>query len=129
MNPKLNVPQVRVLVALLPDDDSNEPPLGTMPRALLAEAAGFVPTSGTMSKVLNGIQNPNSSTGKKHDGLMQFKFIEKVMVDLDGISVDSYRITRSGIEAVRSWLKENTLPEKRDEVLSTNKRYAVGDVS
>ena len=122
---KLNVPQVRVLVALLPEDD--EPPLGTMPRAVLAAAAGFVPTSGTMSKVLNGIQNPNSSTGKQHDGLMQFKYIEKVMVDLDGIAVDSYRITRSGIEAVHSWLKENTLPEKRDEVLSTNKRYAAAE--
>lgn len=124
MEHKLNVPQVRVLVALLPDDGSNEPPLGTMPRALLAESAGFVPTSGTMSKVLNGIQNPNSSTGKKHDGLLQFKYIEKVMVDLDGIAVDSYRITREGIAAARSWLSQNTLPEKRDETLSTNKRYA-----
>lgn len=123
----LKVPQVRVLVALLPEGD--EPPLGTLPRAKLAEAAGFVPTSGTMSKVLNGIQNPNSSTGKQQDGLMQYGYIQKVDVDLDGQTADSYRITKTGIAAVRAWLAINQLPPKRDEKLCTNQRYAGDDLS
>lgn len=124
--PPLKIPQARVLAVLCPDT-GDAPPLGTIPRAVLAEAAGFVPTSGTMSKVLNGIQNPNSSTGKQQDGLLQYGYIEKVYVELDGATADSYRITRAGIRAIRAWLAVNQLPAKRDEALCTNQRYAGDD--
>ena len=123
---QLKVPQVRVLVALMPDE-GDEPPPGTISRRNLAIAAGPIPTSGTMSKVLNGIQNPESSTGKQCDGLFQYGYIERVDVDLDGQVVDSYRITRAGLAAVREWLANNTLPPKRDEKMSTNRRYTSDD--
>ena len=119
--PALKLPQARVLAVLVPDV-GDDPPLGTVPRAALAEAAGFIPTSGTMSKVLNGIQNPESSTGKQQDGLLQYGYIERVTIDLDGMTTDAYRITRSGIRAIRLWLASNELPAKRDEALCTNRK-------
>lgn len=123
---QLKVPQVRVLVALMPDE-GDEPPPGTMPRQLLAKTAGFIPTTGTINRVLHGIQNKNSTSGAAHPGLLELGLMEKVDIDLDGRTVDTYRITRAGIVAVRDWLSHNELPPKRDEESSTNLRYADDD--
>lgn len=121
----LKVPQVRVLVALLPDE-GDDPPLGTVPRFELAIAAGITPTTGTINRALNGIPK-GSSSGDAHDGLLAMGLVEKVVLDLDGRMEDSYRITRAGIAAAREWLKHNRLPPTRDAASCTNARYAVVD--
>ena len=117
----LKVPQVRVLMVLLPDGD--EPPLGTIHRFHLAEMAGFIPTTGTINRVLNGIVTQNCTSGAAHPGLLALGLVEKVVVDLDGMASDSYRITRAGIKAVREWLLVNKVPPKRDEKSCVNRRY------
>lgn len=118
----LKVPQARVLAVLCPDE-GDDPPLGTVPRFTLAAAAGFIPTTGTINRVLNGIVTLNCTTGAPHPGLLTLGLIEKVVLDLDGQTTDSYRITRAGIKAIRAWLAVNKLPPKRDEKSSINTRY------
>lgn len=126
--PTLKVPQARVLAVLCPDV-GDDPPLGTVPRFELAAAAGFVPTTGTINRVLNGIQSLNSTSGAPHPGLLSLGLVEKVIIDLDGQSSDSYRITRAGIRAIRAWLLHNQLPPKRDEKSCVNTRYANDDLA
>jgi hypothetical protein len=124
--PPLKVPQARVLAALCPEAGVDDPPLGTVPRAALAEAAGILPTTGTINRVLNGIPD-GSSSGASHPGLVETGLIERVELDLDGRATDSYRITRAGIAAVRAWLATNELPPLRDAESCTNRRYATPD--
>ncbi len=109
----IKLPQARVLSVLLPEHGDN-PPVGTIPRAVLAAEAGFVPTSGTMSKVLRS---------KDGTGLLQTGLVDLVQLDLDGVTADAYRITRKGIQVMRDWLRHNELPPLKDATLCTNDRF------
>lgn len=119
--PTLKVPQARVLAVLCPDE-GDDPPLGTVGRNTLLSAAGFLPTSGMVNRVLGGI-GKGSSSGTPHPGLLALGLVEQVTLDLDGRTLLSYRITRAGIVAIRNWLTTNKLPPKRDEKACTNQRY------
>lgn len=121
----LKIPQARVLQALLPINpkvDQDDWPLYN--RVVLAEYAGFNPTTGTINRVLNGIP-AGSSSGAPHPGLITRGLMVVIAVQSDGVSQDHYRITPLGVEAIRAFLATNTIPDTRDKASCTNDRYAV----
>lgn len=124
----LRVPQARILSALLPpypDDPPSEWPLVT--RQVLARRAGYTPISGTINRVLHGIP-PGSSSGEPHPGLLDLKLIEKLKVDVDGVSEDNYRITPEGIRAIQHYFASGKrIPELRNREYCINDRYKKAD--
>lgn len=123
--PPIRTPQARVLAALVPDDVSVpvfDWPLVT--RAQLGVRAGYTAISGTVTRALNGIR-PGSSSGDPHLGLMDLGCIEEVVLDIEGTKEVNYRITKRGIAALLTYMKEYgaTLPVVRDASVCTNERY------
>ncbi len=123
-NPRLRVPQARVLRSLLPasaNDPISEWPLLT--RAAMAIRAGYTPASGSITRALIGIHE-GSSSGDAHLGLLPLGYVTGIEINVDGIKEINYRITRDGIDALREYLLAGgTLPPLKDAVKHTNKRY------
>lgn len=124
--PPMRVPQARVLKALVPaypEDPPFEWPLVT--RAMLGVRAGYTVISGTVTRALNGIQ-PGSSSGDPHLGLLALGLVEVIVLDIEGVSEDNYRITAAGIRAFREYTAANgdKLPPLKDAASCTNDRYA-----
>lgn len=120
-NPRLRIPQARVLSALLPpypDDPPSEWPL--LNRAVMGLRAGYTAISGSITRALNGI-HPDSSSGDPHPGLLALGYVEALDIDVEGVIEVNYRITRAGIAAIQRY--GASLPKVRDAVAATNKRY------
>lgn len=109
---KILTHQLRVLRALATGDALNRPKL--------CQAAGFSPTSGTITNALNGIR-PGSSTGSPRLGLVQMGLVERLELDIDGAMEVAFVITAAGRQALADRGEE--LPPLRDKDLSTNNRY------
>lgn len=121
----LRIPQARVLKALAPPDGQPEWAWPTLPRFELAEAAGFVPTTGTINRVLNGVP-PGSSSGASHPGLLELGLIKKTALVLDGGIVEAnYQITAAGIAALKRFLAKHkgVVPKARTKESCINSRY------
>ena len=121
----LRIPQARVLRALLPDNESTHwIDWPTLTRCALASKAGFIPTTGTINRVLNGIPT-GSSSGEPHLGLIERGLIKVVVMEInDGVFENSYRITAKGIKEIKHYLALNKIPKRRDKALCVNDRYA-----
>ncbi len=121
---ELRVPQARVLRALLPlypADPPDEWPLLT--RAQLGLTAGFTVLSGSCTRALNGIR-AGSSSGPPQVGLLALGMVEVIVLDVEGLQEDNYRITLSGIAALSVYVMAGgTLPPLKDPSVCTNQRY------
>jgi hypothetical protein len=121
----LRLQQARVLRVLMPDDPASywtEWPVFT--RAWLCRRAGFKITSGSITRVLNGIRPGNRTSGAPHPGLVERGLVEVVPLDIDGLVEVNYRITAAGIRAYQAYLAAGgTLPAVKDAALCTNGRY------
>lgn len=122
---KINIPQARVLSVLMParpEDPPTEWPFIT--RGRLQELAGFTVKSGGLTRVLNGIRAGNRTSGTPHPGLIERGLIAVEMLDIDGLTEYNYRITATGIQALKNYFaRGGKLPEKRDASTYTNRRY------
>lgn len=126
--PPLRVPQVRVLMPLIPQDPTwpdSEWPLLT--RANLGVNAGYTAISGSVTRALNGIYE-GSSSGDAHPGLLTMGYVEEVVLDVDGVKEVNYRATRLGALAYMEWVVANggKLPELKDKMIYINDRYKRG---
>ena len=124
-NPRLRIPQARVLSALLPpypDDPPSEWPL--LNRAVMGLRAGYTAISGSITRALNGI-HPDSSSGDPHLGLLALGYVETVEIDVEGVIEVNYRITRAGVQAIQRHVatKGKELPKVRDRLAATNHKY------
>lgn len=122
--PTLRIPQARVLRALLPADPSDPPsewPL--LNRAGLGVGAGCTPTSGTITRALNGIRE-GSSSGDAHPGLLALGLVEEVAIDIEGRTEVNYRATLAGVAAYQAFVAQGgKLPPVKDAAHCTNDRY------
>jgi len=118
----IRVPEARVLSVLVPSDRKGYWPV--LPRQVLAAEAGFVPTTGTINRVLNGVP-AGSSSGPASPGLLKLGLVSKVVIDLDGETQDCYKATPRGAAALDAFLaaRGGAMPPVRDRSSSTNKRY------
>jgi hypothetical protein len=122
----LRLPQARVLRALMPADPT-EPPIEwpLLTRTYLCLRAGFKLTSGSITRVLNGIRPGNTTSGAPHPGLVERALVEEVVLDICGVEEVNYRITAAGIRAYEAYLaRGGRLPEVKLAELCTNIRYA-----
>jgi hypothetical protein len=121
----LRVPQARVLRVLMPADPSDhwiEWPVLT--RAQLAVRAGYTGTSGSITRVLNGIHECNRTSGDPHPGLLARGLIEEEPLDICGLIEMNYRITPAGIREYQAWVAAGgRLPAVKDAALCVNDRY------
>lgn len=147
----MRTPQARVLKALVPLADGDpvwEWPLVT--RAQLGVRAGYTAISGTVTRALDGLkektvrgQKPKSGnwvpspsangeqvwigngSGDPHLGLLALKYVEEVVLDIEGTMEVNYRATVAGIAAYKENQKNGgkDLPPLRDAVVCTNDRY------
>lgn len=122
----LRVPQARVLKALMPKEEDRAKHFAYWPtynRVSLASRAGFIPTTGTINRVLNGIPN-GSSSGEPHPGLLERGLMKAESLETDSGFETVYRITAAGIREVEAYLADiGRLPKKRDKELCVNDRY------
>lgn len=109
----LKIPQVRVMRALAGG--------AVLTRAKLQERAGYTAASGTVTRVLNGLRE-GSSSGAAHPGLLALGLVERVDLDVDGVTECGYALTAAG-EARLAALNGTPLPKHRDRWKSTNYRY------
>lgn len=127
----LLIPQVRVLKVLVPPDPST--PKCDWPmlnREYLGARAGFTATSGTLTRVLNGIRPYNKTTGTPHPGLLQRGMIELVMLEVEDTTEANYRATDLGIRAYRAHIEQygNVPPVKAPEgCTNTERGYKCGE--
>lgn len=123
--PALRLPQARVLRALLPNDHNDPPsewPLLT--KTALGIRAGYSAISGSVTRALNGIKE-GSSSGDPHKGLLDMKLCEVVVINVEGLQEDNYRITREGIRALFQFILDGgKLPPVREPSVHTNHRYS-----
>jgi uncharacterized protein (DUF1810 family) len=109
--PRLPLPQVRVLRALLPVSGEPSP----LSRTELAQRMNVRRTSGTISVALEG------RSDSPHKGLLDAGLVTKVKGE--GNEAE-YQITTEGMRAIEDYLKKRgVLPPPRDPTLSTNIRY------
>lgn len=127
MEPKqepLRVPQLRVLRALFPQElpcPKCDWPL--VSRAQLGVMAGYTAISGSITRALNGIR-AGSSSGDPQTGLIEQQMVEIIVVDIDGVSENNYRITTKGIEAYQKFISSGgRIPKVKDAFTCTNDRY------
>ena len=113
----LKIPQARVLAVLAEGG-------AALTRAKLSNAAGFSEVSGTVTRVLNGLRE-GSSSGSAHLGLVGLGYVERLDLDIDGVTEVAYRITDSGQAALDRFAEANggRLPKMKDAGRATNKRY------
>lgn len=120
----LRTPQARALSVLMPDDQSlPESEWSAFGKAQLQERMGLTPLSGTLTRVLNGIRE-GSSSGDPHPGLLARGLVVEIPIDVEGVSLVLYQITRAGVEAYEKHVREHgKLPTMRSREASTNLRY------
>ena len=121
---RLRTPQARVLAALVPDDPAA--PLIDWPlvtRTQLGVRAGYTATSGTITRVLNGIR-AGSSSGDPHPGLLARGMVVEIVLDVEGASEMNYRATGLGVKAYHEYVAERGgMPVVKDAAICTNDRY------
>jgi hypothetical protein len=106
--------------------DQTEHPIAwpVLTRAKLCRQAGFKSTSGSITRVLNGIRPGNRTSGAPHPGLVERGLVEVVVLDIEGVREVNYRITLAGIRAYEAYLvRGGRLPEVKDAATCTNCRY------
>jgi hypothetical protein len=109
--PRLPLPQVRVLQALLPV--AGKP--SSLSRTELAQRMNVSPISGLISVALGG------RSDSPHKGLLDAGLVTKVKGEGNE---NVYQITTEGIKAIEDYLKENgELPPPPDKTLNVNERY------
>ena len=110
--PKLRTPQLRVLAALRDG--------AILSRTRINQAAGFSEGSGTLNYALNGMK-VSKANPRPHPGLMELGLVEKLLLDIDGLEEQCYRITGLGLAVLVTDGRE--LGALRSKEVSTNKRY------
>jgi hypothetical protein len=123
----LRLQQARVLRVLMPTNPTDPPfewPIFT--RANLCLRAGFKLTSGSITRVLNGIRPGNRTSGAPHPGLVERGLVETITLDIEGVAETNYQITAAGIRAYQAYVAMlcGKLPEVKDAATCTNARYA-----
>jgi hypothetical protein len=117
------IPHMRVLRALMPDKITA--PSFTWPlltRVGLSEATGYAPTSGTITRILHGMKK-GMGRGGPHAGLLGLGHVQEVLLNIDGVTEVSYRITIAGVHAYRTFVRSGgDLPDVKDAISCTNKR-------
>jgi hypothetical protein len=93
-------------------------------RAQLAICVGYTGTSGSITRVMNGIRE-GSSSGSAHPGLLGLGLVVEDILDIDGLLEVNYRATPEGVRAYQAYLSANgdELPEVKDAATCTNDRY------
>lgn len=123
--PPLRVTQARVLAVLYPEypeDSVSEWPVFT--RAQLCKCVGFKPTSGSLTRVMNGIRVTNMTSGPPHPGLVELGMVEILEIDIDGVTEINYRITHAGVVEFQRYVEiHGELPPLKDAALCINDRY------
>lgn len=120
----LKIPQARVLAALMPED-VNSPSIDwpLITRANLNTACGYSQISTGVTRPMQGIP-PGSSSGNSYPGLIALKYVEEIVLDIEGVSEINYRITPIGAMAYLEWsITNGKLPELRDKNSCINDRY------
>lgn len=124
---KLKVPQVRVLAALMPEDATwpqSEWPLIT--RTYLNEVCGYSQISTGVTRPMQGIPS-GSSSGKSYPGLIALKYVDEIVLDVDGVQEVNYRATLAGALAYLEWAATNNNSKKlarvKDRESCINDRY------
>mgnify|MGYP001599048328 CR=1 FL=1 len=113
---KLLTPEARVLLALMPADPASpQCEWPALTRAALGRAVGYSGASGTVTRAING--GRNMPTGPRLPGLLARGLVEVMVLDIDGVTESSYRITATGAAAC---LAHGRLPKVRDADKSTN---------
>ena len=130
MSPRngLRVPQARVLRALMPADQDIDFPIDwpLLRRDVLAIQAGYTGTSGGITRIMNGIREGNTTSGKPHLGLLALGLVEKIVLEVaDGMWETNYRITEAGIAAYQAHvaIHGEELQPVKDAALCVNNRY------
>lgn len=127
IEPTIRLPQARILHALAPPPDYGEcDPMHwpIMTRQALARLSGYSEISGSVTRSLNGVPE-GSSSGPAQAGLIELRYVEVVTVDIDGVNEENYRITPSGLAALRAWRSAGrTLPPIKEAASCTNRRYS-----
>jgi hypothetical protein len=113
---------LKALLPARPDAPQIDWPLFT--RAGLAWKAGYTGTSGSITRVLNGLRE-GSSSGKAHPGLIALGLVEEVRLDIVGLIEVNYRITAAGVAAYQQHVAAHgeELPPVKDAALCTDDRY------
>lgn len=124
VNHKLKVPQARVLAALMPEN-VNTPqcdwPLIT--RTYLNMACGYSQISTGVTRPMQGIPE-GSSSGNSYPGLLALKYVEEIILDIEGTAEVNYRITMLGAMAYLEWCAAGgKLPKLKDRESCINSRY------
>lgn len=116
--PGLRVPQARVLAALMPSDP-NDPPSEWpfLTRVALANKTGVSPISDSVWRALHGLR-----AGRKdaHPGLVRLGMVGVVVLDVEGVAENNYRITAAGIRAIKAYLTDHTIPPVKDRSRCVN---------
>lgn len=119
---RLRIPQIRVLRELAGDLGlANVPFTPALTRIKLQQRCEFSEKSGTVTRVMNGVQE-GSSSGAARPGLLELELVKTYILDIDGLQERVYQLTDVGRFVVK-YLAQRSLPKKRGADVSTNLRY------